>query len=92
MRDRHLTSELEGIYKFNRKKARLLGQILRACPVAGLAGVAGLCEKTSNFIHQVLLRGIELLALSALKILFRCAHVVACFALVACLIARRELR
>ena len=48
-----------------------MSEILSADPVTGADGVVRLGKKTSGLFNQILLRGIELLAIDELQVPFR---------------------
>ena len=73
---------LKGIDEFDGEQSGLLGEVLRAGPVAVLAGVARLREEAADFFSEVQLRGVERPAGGLLEIAFGCGNVLAGLALV----------
>ena len=84
-------SILEGIDEFSGQQAGFLGQVLRAGPVAVLAGIARLRKEAANLSDEILLGGVQLLAADLLQVLLGRGRVFPGFAFIARLVARREL-
>src|SRR5579872_4012176 len=85
------TEKLERIHELDRERASLLRKVLRTGPISYFAGIARLGEETSNLIDNVLLGGVQLFSLGPLQILLCDTEILAGFAFIARLVARREL-